>query len=585
MKNKKLIPIVLLSTLMLSACSSDIMAKPSDYDSPLITDKGSDVLNPDVPNNITSIIEDAMRDNGTLAKDVLDEVLLQIAYSVYGDYATLKANATAASEDYLASHSIFHTKDADGKRVTTAEAKQAEQDRVTRVYNNIQERIAEKMYSLISGSYQRDGYFYEEDFVWSLKNQGEDVADITTAENKALLHNKYLIIPELEPEQVFTYEWDARDHANALPGLLTEGFYTDYIAKEIIPEIYRELLVEVYLFQDSYNTLGRSYARKVNIVTITQRDNDLLGANNLINEYIDTYVNTNDDALTEKADFEIISKAWRGLNTVENGTATDADQYSNASYLLANAGQTWKTYNDANEGGFTTNEFSYYTGTSLAGLVDDLSKVKKDPILTDNTLENSFTNTGEYTVAQGVEIKENNIRKEDYTTSGWFLKNGGLTDLDATLRSHLFNIGVANALNNEDYPDRFNANGEYEISEEEGRYVAKINGRYYLKTTTSQNEEVSGDNMLKDILWFSKDSGTYTLVEIEEAVSSSKLTVKDEYSKETEDIAHNVAEEIAKNDSYKTLSTRYWLEKAAIKYHDTVIYDYFVSNFPELFED
>ena len=584
MKNKKLIPIVLLSTLMLSACSSDIMAKPSDYENPLVTNKDSDVLNPDVPNNITSIIEDAMRDNGTLAKEVLDQVLLQIAYSIYGDYDALKANATNATAEYRASHSIFHTKDDEGNRVENAVE---EQDRITRVYNKIENRIAEKMYNLISGSYERDGYFYEEDFIWSLKNKGEKVAFNETTD-KSKLHNKYLVIPELQPKEVFTYvydEFDASEHANKLNGLLTRDFYTDYIAKEIIPEIYRELLVEVYLFQDSYNTLGRSYARKVNIVTITQRANDILGANNLINEYIDSYINTANDALTAKADFEIISKAWRGLNTVAAGTIDADDQYSNASYLLKASGQTYKNYNDENEGGFTTKTFDYYTGTSLAGLVDNLSKVKKDPILTDSTIENSFTNTGEYTVAQGVEFKENNIRKEDYTTSGWFLKNGGLTDLDATLRSHLFNIGVANALNNPEYPDRFNEVGEYSISEEEGRYVAKINGRYYLKTTTSQNEEVPGDNMLKDILWFSKESGTYTLVEIEEAVSSSKLAKSDEYSKETEDIANDVAGEIAKNDSYKTLSTRYWLEAASMTYHDTVIYDYFVDNYPELFED
>ena len=180
----------------------------------------------------------------------------------------------------------------------------------------------------------------------------------------------------------------------------------DYIKEEIVPEIYRELLVEVYLFEDSYNTLGRSYARKVNIVTITQRDNDLLGANNLINEYIDTYINTSNDELTAKADFEIISKAWRGLYTTDTGTAEAIDQYANASYLLAQSGQQYLSYDDEAAGRFTTNKFNYYTGTSLAKLVDDLSEVKKDPLLTDATIENSFTNTGEYTVAQGVEFKK-----------------------------------------------------------------------------------------------------------------------------------------------------------------------------------
>ena len=591
MKNKKLIPIVLLSTLMLSACSNDIIAKPTDYDNPLVVNTGSDKLNSDVANNITSIIYDAMRDNGTLAKDVLDEILLQIAYSVYGTYEELKtegATATSASDTFLENHKIYHVLDADGNRVTDKKAE--EQRRVHDVLNEIEKRIAEDMYDQIAGSYQRDGYFYEQDFLYALKNKLEPVT--FSVSDSALFHDKYLVIPELKKEDVFTYQWDAEDDPTdtKLPGLLTRSFYEEYITEKIIPEIYREKLVEVYLFEDSYNTLGRSYARKVNIVTITNRNTDLLGANNLMNTYIDTYINTSNQEVSALGDFEIISKAWRGLNTVENGVSNGNNQYSNASYLLKTSGQQWKTYDDAAQGGFTNNVFNYYTGTSYAQMVNDLSKVKKDPLLTDSTLENSFTNTGEYTVAQGVEFKENDIRKEDYTTDGWFLKNGGLTDLDSTLRAQLFNIGVANALDDETYPDRF-VNGEYSVSEDEGRYIAKINGRYFLKTTTSQNEEVSGAK-LKDILWFNKDSGTYTLVEVLEAVSSSKLSKTSTsnyatlYNQEhMDDIANDVAKEIAKNDSYKTLSTRYWLEAASIAYHDTVIYDYFVENYPELFED
>ena len=576
---------------MLSACSNDIIAKPTDYDNPLVVNTGSDKLNSDVANNITSIIYDAMRDNGTLAKDVLDEILLQIAYSVYGTYEELKtegATATSASDAFLENHKIYHVLDADGNRVTDKKAE--EQRRVHDVLNEIEKRIAEDMYDQIAGSYQRDGYFYEQDFLYALKNKLEPVT--FSVSDSALFHDKYLVIPELKKEDVFTYQWDAEDDPTdtKLPGLLTRSFYEEYITEKIIPEIYREKLVEVYLFEDSYNTLGRSYARKVNIVTITNRNTDLLGANNLMNTYIDTYINTSNQEVSALGDFEIISKAWRGLNTVENGVSNGNNQYSNASYLLKTSGQQWKTYDDAAQGGFTNNVFNYYTGTSYAQMVNDLSKVKKDPLLTDSTLENSFTNTGEYTVAQGVEFKENDIRKEDYTTDGWFLKNGGLTDLDSTLRAQLFNIGVANALDDETYPDRF-VNGEYSVSEDEGRYIAKINGRYFLKTTTSQNEEVSGAK-LKDILWFNKDSGTYTLVEVLEAVSSSKLSKTSTsnyatlYNQEhMDDIANDVAKEIAKNDSYKTLSTRYWLEAASIAYHDTVIYDYFVENYPELFED
>ena len=42
---------------------------------------------------------------------------------------------------------------------------------------------------------------------------------------------------------------------------------------------------------------------------------------------------------------------------------------------------------------------------------------------------------------------------------------------------------------------------------------------------------------------------------------------------------------VAKGDSYESLSKKHWLEEMNLKYHDTVVYEYFKTNFPDLFED
>ena len=94
------------------------------------------------------------------------------------------------------------------------------------------------------------------------------------------------------------------------------------------------------------------------------------------------------------------------------------------------------------------------------------------------------------------------------------------------------------------------------------------------------------------MLFYDTASSTYYIIQIEEAASSSKLS-KDSDSnyaeiynsaEKMEEIVADVARVVAENDSYKTLSTKHWLEKADLQYHDEAVYDYFLENYPELFE-
>jgi len=82
-------------------------------------------------------------------------------------------------------------------------------------------------------------------------------------------------------------------------------------------------------------------------------------------------------------------------------------------------------------------------------------------------------------------------------------------------------------------------------------------------------------------------NNTFYVVQIEEAISASKLAKESTVykSEDKEAIINEVAKVIAKDESYKTLSTKHWLENCKLKYHDSVVYDYFKTNYPELFED
>lgn len=617
----KFIPLLLAPALLLASCSSEILSTPTDNDNPLIVGSDGSPLTQEIYNNIKSIVYDAMRDNGTLASEVLDEILYQVAISVFGDYNTLTDlygklvlvsgqentyQTNTEIDEFINSHSAYWVKDADGNRLTDQTSKNKEYIRFKESFERIQERIAERFYSdITSGSYLRNGYFYETDYLMSLRNSINNVANPLDQTNRSLLHDKYLIVPEIEEDEVFTYDWEEEGKLN---GLLTLSLYENeelgynYVSNTFIPDIYRNLLVEQYLFDNNYSTLGRAYAREVNIITIANRESSPLLASNLMNAYVDNYINTDNALVAQNASFDIISAAYRGVNVPEVGAVDSDDIYQQAAFLLSEADAQHLTYTD--DAGFTGETYRYWVGTSYGDMVKDLSKVNRNPLITDSSIESEFTNSGEYTVSQGVVNKTNNILKESYITDGWYIRNGGLEDLGEgfdSLRTRLFNIGVANALDNENYPDRFASDGTYSIPEEEGNYVAKIHGRYFLKPITRENpgdEEIdytNPSNRLKDILW-SDSEGNFTIVEITQAVSSSKLSRNATTNYENlyegidgfilmENISHEVAYVIAQNDSYKTLSTQYWLEAAEIVYHDDTIYDYFLENYPELFEE
>ena len=118
---------------------------------------------------------------------------------------------------------------------------------------------------------------------------------------------------------------------------------------------------------------------------------------------------------------------------------------------------------------------------------------------------------------------------------------------------------------------------------DEGKLVARINGKFFLKVDKKQ----SGSDIKDDILFY--ENGKYYIVQIEEAISGSKLAKVDTNEvygiDEKEEIINEVARVIANNDTYQSASTKHWLEQSEITFHDSKVYDYFKENYPDLFKD
>ena len=612
---KKFVAVALLSVIGLAACSKDVQAKPSDYDESLITFKTDS--KDEIYHNLVSIIEDAYRD-GSLPSAVLDRVLYTYSVSVFGRYnrvakptnlgekeITLKEAAKAVkdgnnakADEFIEAHKAYWSTNDDGERLTTEEAKTSERARVLAKWKTIEDRISRSLYSTINGgSYSQRGFFSERKYLQELRSQLHKVANPKDlgADDVFDYENKIVITPDVQEEEVF---FDADKNVTYLHrGNFQYGYELDdnevnedadapqitYIEDEIIPTIYRSLLVEQYLLDESYNTLGRSYARKVNVISISTNSNNDKAADYLMKYFVRDVINggkitatgeelENDPYYVDLEDFKAVSNAYKGVTAEAQAYLEDVnDEYPGA-------------FPKVEFEGFDGEDYEYYVGTDFGDMMANFEKIKKDINLTDSGVESDFTGSGMYTADIGKTIKENDIKKKDYTTDGWYIKNGGLADLPDSIKSRLFNIGVANMLDSEvaDRFDEVDEQGQPVKPEGENKLVAKINGKFYLKVASKQTGAPDTD----DILFY--EGGKYYVIQIEEAVSGSKLAKETTNAKydtdKKEEIINEVCRVVASSDTYQTASTKHWLEQAAIKYHDTKVYDYFKSNYPELFD-
>ncbi|HAV19744.1 MAG TPA: hypothetical protein DCX17_01810 [Firmicutes bacterium] len=503
MSNKLKYIVAITGALLLAGC--DVIAQPSDYEEPLLSNLASDL-----DKNIASVVYDALRDNGTLNSQAKDDIIQLIADDIFGSY-----------EDNLAS--------TDAEKVAFVA--------------DVEQRIYEKLYSRItSGSYETRSYFSEERFADFVRKQ------LYPVNETAGYISDYIFLPVSQDEIRSVVE--AAIHVD---------YYEEFINGEIVPEIYREKLIEQYILDEDYATLGRSYARKVNYIALQTNNKHPEAAKYLLDTFIDQFILA-PTATAADADLELLARAWRGL---------DIAPLSAEQNLLTAAGlDVSKTLN----------------GDILA----QYSKINDNVQLTDVAIENDFTSNGTYTPDEGLLIKQNALRKRDFTTDGWYIKNGGLESLPTEIRNRLFNIGVANGVDKA--IDEFDASftgADDQVSD----YVRNIHGNYYLIPQNSQQVDPNVPN--RDFLLYDASSSTYYIIQIEEAVNSTKLN-QDEASTRNYDalygagtrkiIAGEVAKVLGTRDANKTSATNHYLEQYSIVFHDQDIWKYFKEVYPDIYD-
>ena len=571
--NKKLIAALLaLGGAMALAGCDEIEARPTDDETEvLVNEDGSKT---DVYDNIKSVLYDAV--TGSKNDRVLSQFMEIVGNDLFGKYSELKAPATEeARAAYAEAHKKIFCKDSDEALATKFNTTVAKirAGRVEAFQEEVEKRINETFYNEIkSGSYSDDNkVFYEERLAMAHFASLYDIDVVTPGQT---WYEGYLT-PELDKYDVSEFIHLER--------------YEDYIERHIIPTVYKDKLVEEYLFENNYPIFGRSYARKVNIVKLSRDDEHKDVARKVVNSYVSQYI-YDAEATAERLSFDGLGNAWKGFKGLNaNGSIIPLDAQEEA--VLTGAGYTkvaTPVEIEAIDG--TTQDFYYFKETKIGLLLEKYKLITPEqeanryaPTEVSEAIS-TFTGSNAHTKEVGLRLKLAELAAEDYTTDGWYVKNGGLTDLPSAIRDRLFNIIVSN---NVDYFDAADMETKDSHTYDKSKFVRYINNHYYLTPAISDP-----DGLYNFVIY---NEGDFYLVEVEEAPITSKLSVDnakgyttiraEEGALFTESVAHEIAKVLGTKDSYINNAYASYIKEYSLAYHDQSIYDYFKSKFPELFED
>ena len=577
MANKKLGKYLAVSCLLacgLAACD-DIEARPSvNNDSATLIAFDRSVFGNDYEE-----LNDSY--HGNLAAQALDNVLYTYAINVVGAYnaniastyakkitvngaavdgaqivtlADVVANGSKL-ESFVKDHPIYNVGDSTAQKAFI-EAR----------YKAMENEAAKKMYAKVSGATENNK-FNEYELLVNLyngegKNKVRNPYTMSDAD-KATLTKDRIVKPDFKPENAFK-EIDGKT-------LLHKEFYGSYIDDVIMPDIYRDALVQQYIFENQEKTLGSSSARKINFVSIKYDDLDeSYYAGTLVKTFVKDYLLTNKNTNTFES-FSTLSSIWNGEFMKDNDPNSAENKMLTAMNIdLDNLG----VKDSRNING---QDYYFIKGTTYGDLVEDYAKL--DPNPAKSTATRDYTGGNKYVADIGFNLESEKVALEDHVTDGWFIKSSNeVSNLPDSVRNRLFNLSVATGKNGGTASVITNNGTEVTVSDG-NKYVAKYGDNYFLRDSNLKvNQEA-----YETILHHDTTNHTYYIVNIEEAVSAKFMN--DDAAKNNYALRIDVASLLSSNDTNITLSKKHWLEKCEITYHDQSVYDYFESNFPELFED
>lgn len=585
--SKKLIAgVFALSCAFILASCDKVESLPNNYKDPVIT------VSTQIYQNEMSVIYDAIASGKS--ERVVDEMLKIISTTKYGSYygegglfeaakhyfKSLESGTPDKSVilKFVQAHKAYYHAD-DSKLVSASyNLDDIAIFRALQFADSIAEKTKEHFYSEVSsGTYNdEDGVFQEQklayDYYSKLYKIG--VEDITKKEN---YYSGY-VTHTLKKENIDTF-------VHISDGEDSKNYYKDYIERKIIPDVYKDRIVEEYILGNNYSTLGRSYGRKTNIVKLTYDASNKTFANDLMRKYATKYILNGEGDLFNKS-YSILEDSWRGFKDLKyvNGDPHIVALEQPEKDLLESVGKQLGEAVATGVPGLGT--LQAYKGTKLGDLLEKFAKAKKAESTRFATEEqtsalNEFTENGKHPKEKGLVSEILKLVKDSSFKDGWSVKNGGLSDYPTDLRDRLYNINVSNTLDNVNYKPE-----EYDQAKD---YVRPLRNSYFLVPSKSEKIDVNPLNFV----FTDTASSSYYICEVLEAPSTAKLNLdnSDGYikSKATEPLkselfAREISRVISTKDSYVTSAYTEVFKECDLIYHDDVIYEYFKATYPDLFE-
>ena len=597
--------LVLSAGFALAACDT-INALPTNYEEPIVQRVGEGEYS--LTDNQMGKIWEAIVSGK--AEYIHNEIVYNIAESQFGTYfssETQKGIAEITSDDdikaFINEHKAVFIREGDAKLAKSEDENEiytkVRKPRFEAFKNDIEERLAEKLYGEItSGNYNdKQGRFSELKLALGHYFSGYNITNINFVNGVAQEDgwNKAYITSSIEKQDL-----------DDIKTVVHVERFKEYLVKKVLRDIYSEKLIEEYVLQNKYSTLGRAYARHASYVKLSYSNTNKVFASKLLRTYADQVIVAGYAANEEK-----VANTWRGLNDLEFNTdgslkeikpgvsfAVDGfDKTSIASRLAAEG------YNVADLDATTEEQvvlnYEYVKESKVGELFERYVKACRAVIdgashiaaSKDQTELDSFTGTNAHSRVKGIKDELSKLVLEDYTVDEWGLKNGGFSDLPSAARERLFNINVANTVDNftgdnakyaedsDEHMGRYATSGVYS-------YVRYIKGHYYLNKADAQKYADDHYSYIFD------EDNSYVIINIKDAANSTKLNIdhaksyyqiKPDQPLFTENTAREIAKLLGTKESYKSDAYQSYLEKYNLNFSDQELYDYFVSTYPDLY--
>ena len=619
MKKRNLLVLLAATPLLLTSCDK-ISAKFLGGDSKLTNVETQREVS--IDHNTLDVIYKKIKDGGTYTNDVKELLTRALAKAVLGDYkvvadgnggykitiADLEKEGVDKAQ-WIKDHKAYRNwKSSDYKLILDdADPSTADFDeRITMVKKLVEKQMLSTLWGEANtASHKRNNRFYEIQFAKSVYDK---LYTVTKADGTTKLTDKEIETLYEAPDYTTHYVYDnnvfdgfKEDGGLALGftnGKLIDNYrytvetdegielikstlhvacYIDYINNTIIPSILNNLLIEQYILEEQYNAIGASQTRKVNYIKI--ENNSAKNAENFLTSVINGKLFDEQTKPTINSIFTSAQEAWKGialdleeLGGYETDLATSIFGAATTKNKLAGKEGHSETGKYIEE--YATKDLKYFDNTEYAELLEKYATLTRDVDTNNSSNTTSFTTIDNinYQPIVGLEIKTDDIRVKSFQTKGWQTKEASA--LPDGAKKKLYSYGFINEWN-----QAVEFNKDNKVYQGSYLYQPYVGGVSFLMKDAYTSKADS-------ILW--QDGSNFYVVAVEDVVTPETTALegstdhKDKVAIEVK--ARTAAYSLASGSTYTTNALTHYLKDCNLNYHDQDVYDYFVSNFPKLFE-